>query len=206
MGEFLTRKDGEQVAKAGTMDDFRYVRRTELEFWSPYDGGHGTDVGEILADPGTLYRFSFPDEDIAFPSADAGIDWDRIHQRDMDRTFGIFGYYMSTEIDHREIVQHIRGANMGTGINIWLPCPIAVSPYPLKTTTNGIAHVINIWGERYDGQGRGRTIFRCDWCGAPFSLGLVEMQEVRLLLLQEAKRRSNSWYADVSDRLKEREA
>ena len=38
---------------------------------------------------------------------------------------------------------------------------------------------IEISGERYDAEGRGRTVFCCGWCGAPFSLPAVDLDAIR---------------------------
>jgi hypothetical protein len=48
---------------------------------------------------------------------------------------------------------------------------------------------IEIYGERYDAEGRGRTIFCCGWCGAPFSLPARDLDAIRPLFPEAVGKR-----------------
>jgi hypothetical protein len=198
MGEYLTSVSGEYLAKAGVMDDFRYVRRSELEHWSPLDGGKGTDCKEVLADLNTLYRFPFPWED---PPAEIEIDFGRIDQRDLFKTQTVYGWNPPAAVTHKEIVQPLKGKHMAQGINVWLPCPIGTPSYPLKTSFGGATPAINIVGERYDQWGHGRTIFACAWCQAMFSLDQAELLNL-MQFMTDRIAPNEHWMPEVIRRLK----
>lgn len=118
MGEYFTAKIHgivETCCKAGTMDDWRYVRYAECKAWQPQDAGVGTDISVIMRDPRTLYRFPFPDEDKEL--VDGRFDWDAINERDMFRTVK-FKYEPSPDIKHDEKVVHLTPDGLGYQVNV----------------------------------------------------------------------------------------
>jgi hypothetical protein len=202
MGEYLTQLiDGEvkTITKAGTMDDFRYVRRTELEAWGPFDAGQGTNVPEALRDSSTLWRFPWPQED---GQAVEGID------REMFTTLGFrVPQGLLTKVDHRTICVHVKPKGYGGGVNVFLPCPAGPDGKSLSLSNPGASPCANIYGERWDEEGKCRTIFRCGWCGAPFSVPAEELEEIRDAIRSRephSGRDTRSWYAKVAERLQPR--
>lgn len=183
------------------MDDWRYVRRSECEAWSPYDAKEETNVLEALQDPNTLYRFPFPDEDRL--ESILSFNWQTINERDRDRTLEFT--YETKDIVHGEIVTSVVPNSNGRSINIWLPCPI-ITPYPLKKSKGNPVALCTILGERYDERGNARTIFSCDWCNEPFSVGDEEISKIRQAII--ARKPSNnennspSWWDKVAKRIK----
>ncbi|UBF29912.1 hypothetical protein K9N68_37515 (plasmid) [Kovacikia minuta CCNUW1] len=178
MGEFLTNHAGEQLCKAETMSDFRYIRYEELKFWAPSDGGHGTDCQAVLEDQDTLYRFPYPWEDNHCARNDSGeilgIRFSAINSRDMFKTMAFYGFAIPEQVEHKPVYAHLKGRSMGGGINVSLPCPVdprfKPEPYPIGKSSNPVTSCIAIAGERYDANGVGRTIFECGWCETYFSL------------------------------------
>lgn len=183
------------------MDDWRYVRYAECKAWQPRDAREGTDITAVMRDPSTLYRFPFPDEDVFL--VDGKFNWGVINERNMFRSVK-FKYETDSDFKHGEKVVNLTPDGSGYQVNIWIPCPV-VKPYPLKTSIGGAVALCNIWGDRYDEQGFGRTIFRCAWCEAPFSVGVENIDQVRLALIAMKPRdqwdNPDSWWDKVAHRI-----
>lgn len=188
MGEYWTDRKGETLAKLGTMDDWRYVSRAEALKIAPLDGGHTTSVPSALRDAGTLWRFPWPDE-----VREGTPDPNAIRQRSMERTITFAPpVEMVRALEHGARVVHFsadhgREGAGGYGVNVWVPCLAGPLPYPFKTSPVGPLPV-SIYGERHDERGP-RTIFRCGYCGHPFSLGDGdELAAFRVAILEQAPR------------------
>ncbi|MEA3203307.1 MAG: hypothetical protein QOI63_982 [Thermoplasmata archaeon] len=126
--------------KLGTQDDWRYVRLDEVR----RDLRHATNPETLqdgLKDPSTLYRFPWPDEDHD--------DRHAIQRRSMFRTD-----YLLIPPD----LAHIFGSFHHTGT-----CPNGSGKGP------PLDCLATIYGERVNADGA-RTIFRCGYCAAPFSM------------------------------------
>ncbi len=174
MGEFAQRRTvqgTEQVLKLGTMDDFRYVRRQELEAWRLHDAEPDT-IQAYLDDPNTLYRFPWSNEDGQW------IGDLELNEREMFRTIQL--RLPRIDYDHGDIVVHLQAPKGGYQHNIWVPC-LHHPDFNLKKSIGDVSHVVTIFGERYDEQGRGRTIFLCGYCKVPFSIGPEHMEELHQL-------------------------
>lgn len=181
MGEYLSDKSGQQVCKIGIMDNLRCIRRDELIWWEPFDGKNGTDVGGLLGDTNSLYRFPFPDED-GQANAAGYFDWDEINDRREERTILItVTPEWLRQVDHGERYFAMSPTgSVGYNVNFWTPC-LYSADFALRHSQNvtDAYALINVYGERYDDQGRARTIFRCAWCDCPFSLNEEEIEFVR---------------------------
>lgn len=168
MGEFAQRRTvqgTEQVLKLGTIDDFRYVRRQELEAWQLHDADPDT-IQAYLDDPNTLYRFPWSNED------GQQIGDITLNDRDMFRTVQL--RLPPVEYEHGKITVHLQAPKGGYQHNVWFPC-LHHPDFDLKKSIEDVRHVVTIFGERYDEQGRGRTIFLCGYCKVPFSIGPEHM-------------------------------
>jgi hypothetical protein len=186
MGEYLTRRLGGavvQVAKAGVCDDWRYVRRSEVEKWAPFDAGE-SDCRTALAEP-TLWRFPWLDED--------GEAVDRMGKRDMFRTLT---FPCKLDIDHDEKIVSVGPKDGGYNVNMWIPCPVA---FKGKMSRGGATPIISIVGERYE-DGKPRTIFSCGYCAKPFSVTADQLLAVKMALLEHG-RNSPGWALAIAERL-----
>jgi len=165
------------------MDDFRYVRHTELAAMAETpEGRNSPAVDRALKDPATLYRFPFPEED--------GQDWDEIGQRD----FFVPRIILSaTEIKgaHRSITHCITGPGGAYQVSVYLPCPYLLTKYgePEDPTEPTLCSALPdpllvIVGERVR-EGRVRTIFKCIYCEILAALHQAELD----LLWQQNKDR-----------------
>lgn len=197
MGEYFTQRTGngnvDFVCKAGVMDDWRYVRRSEAQAWAPHDAGADTNVREALQDPLTLWRFPWPDEDDGV--IDGKFNVDRASRRDMFRHLDVpvtADLLRTLPHQHDICVSMSPGAgNAATGggynCNVFLPCPFGTRAeiYEGKTAilrNTGFTPLLRIVGERYDQAGNARTIFACAWCGSLSSPSQALIEEVRTYL------------------------
>ncbi|MDP3911993.1 MAG: hypothetical protein Q8Q14_16540 [Gemmatimonadales bacterium] len=191
MGEYHEVRSGKkikQLCKLGVIDDWRYTRRSEAEVLRPRDAGTNTDIPEVLRDPSTLWRFPFLDED-APPTHDAVVD--AINRRDMFRTITFLLNEDTTLCDGvNHDGKYVWWGDQGIGnggalsTQFWLPCPWSPKFEAVRklAPTPGVQRpiaFITIYGERYDAQGRVRTIFRCGYCEAPFSMSPADLHEVQ---------------------------
>lgn len=205
MGEYFTERlpngNYNTLCKAGTLNDWRYVRYSECKAWAPFDAGDQTNIRLTLSDEDVVYRFPFPDED-----GDLNVipKWDRVNQRDMFRTFR-FTYQTTDEINHKEQVVHINPSGGGYGVNVWIPCLVRKGQ-PLKTSKNGAVPLCTIFGERYDKQGRSRTVFACAWCGALFSVDALQLPAIQQAILTykplEKQDDFHTWWDEVALRIR----
>jgi hypothetical protein len=203
MGEYHSVMTGDnqydQPCKLGTMDDWRYVRRSEAEQLALVDAGKGANIPRALTHPNVLYRFPWPDED-----AYAG-QTGHIAERDMFRTYTVpVPHSLMDALDHRSRWVSMGAANQGGAynVNVALPCPLSPAFREGGFQNSGATPILQLLGERVDAHGHTRTIFGCGYCEQMYALG-----EDSLALLQEilrATRPSEPWYADVAARLKAR--
>jgi hypothetical protein len=204
MGEYHTIRTAEggydQLCKLGTMDDWRYVRRTEVEALTGVDAGRSTNLPHALKDPSILYRFPWPDED-----AYAG-DLAHINQRDMFRTFTLpVPQEWLAGLEHTARWVSMGAANGGGtyNVNIAVPCPLSAAFTSQGLKNSGATPILQIVGERTDRQGHTRTIFGCGYCERLYAFPATpELARVQAIL--RTWRPHNAWYAQVADRLKAR--
>jgi hypothetical protein len=195
MGEYHTRRNQDggytSICKVGTCDDWRYVRRSEVEAMAQHDAGEQTDMGWALNPgdngPAPIFRFPFPYED----QKEGRIE--HIQQRNMFETIefqapaAIMGLF-----EHQEMVKYLEPAGKNAwGANVWIPCPMT-DKFTLRA--NPIKPVLSIYGERYDDKGNPRTIFACAWCGSIFAITEDELPDMRNALRQ-------SGLAGIADRI-----
>lgn len=188
MGEYLTDYTGQTVLKLGTMDDMRYVRRSEVESFAASGKYPRQDLRYILQDENSLYRFPFPVEDNA--------TLEQINERNMFKTTEIpVSKEFIQGLDHGDRYMPLSpvGIQHAYNVNIWIPCPCS-KDFNLRKSTNGAFPLINIYGERYDSEGNCRTIFRCAWCEHPFSLSSDEIEYIKAQI-------TSRWSADLADRI-----
>jgi len=182
MGEYLLLNDGDKL-KLGVMDDFRYVRHTELAAMAETPEGRTSPaVAQALKDPATLYRFPFPWEDDQ--------DWDEIGQRDFF-TPRIILNATGIKGAHRSITQCITGPGGTHQVNIYLPCPYLLTKQgePEDPTEPALCShlpdpLLIIVGERVR-EARVRTIFQCIYCEM---LAAMHQAELDLLWQQNKDR------------------
>lgn len=182
MGEYHTRLDPTgkviQLCKLGTMDDWRYVRYEEAQRLAPLDAGANTNIRSFLNDERTLWRFPWPDEDEFSVAA--------IDQRQMFRTLLFACAELTCEHTQRCVSIHPEGVTSGYNVNVWITCPRQAAA---GMKTSPVPPLFNLYGQRFRA-GQPRTIFRCAWCGQPFSLTPEELIPVREAFQREIKRES----------------
>lgn len=184
MGEYATRRTaaGEivEVAKIGTCDDIRYTRRAELHAWAPNDAGMGANCRSILAAPSSLYRFPWPDED------GQNIEGRPFGERSMFRgQLILLPREWAGVLDHHDrSVPIFESAECGiplagAGLNVRIPCPWGPD-FNLKRSVKSPNERFPavIYGERYDANGNGRTVFACAGCGDLFHLLADQVAEL----------------------------
>jgi hypothetical protein len=203
MGEYLTERVGDQIVqrmKAGTMDDWRYVRMSEMEVWAPIDARDNTNVFDALSDTDILWRFPWPDED--GDVSGLSFNWSTMQKREMGRSIW-FQWNTRNGIDHHErwLPMHPEGLEYSHNVNIAIPCPM-IPGFPLKTSRGGFTPLASIYGERRNAKGETRTVFTCAWCGAAFSIGADELEQVQQAILHSGK--DNEWFHQVAARIKPR--
>ena len=182
MGEYLLLNDGDKL-KLGVMDDFRYVRHTELAAMiETPEGRISPAVAPALANPATLYRFPFPWEDDQ--------TWDEIGQRDFFRPRIILNATGIT-VTHRSITQCVTGPSDIYQVNLYLPCPYLLTTRgePEDPTEPALCSALPdpllvIVGERVR-ENRVRTIFKCIYCEM---LAAMHQAELDLLWQQNEPR------------------
>ena len=174
MGEYA-KINGEQI-KLGTLDDWRYVRRDEVERWQPLASEGGTGMGLALAAEEIVWRFPFPWEDNENP--------EDVHGRTMGKpalTVAIPG-----EIEHQRVTvsMGLNGAGQGGAfnVNVRVPCPYTLGNRPGQEPASDLEveycsavpdnTYATIWGERVGGERGHRTDFKCIYCGAPVCLSV----------------------------------
>ncbi|HUV51635.1 MAG TPA: hypothetical protein VMW64_00995 [Dehalococcoidia bacterium] len=167
MGDYLKLKNGDSI-KIGTCGDNQYMRHDEaLRFWHLDVSDQMTGNLKYLD---ALWRFPYPQEDHA--------TLEDICRRSMfyTTTFTVPKECLSQ--DHDEICVHVQAQNdNGWGINRLIPCPLSKDDKVYGA--NVASPIVQIYGERYDSEGHPRTIFRCGYCGKPFSLGQDEIEAYR---------------------------
>jgi len=176
MGEYLLLNDGDKL-KLGVMDDFRYVRHTELAAMiETPEGRISPAVAPALANPATLYRFPFPWEDDQ--------TWDEIGQRDFFAPRIILNATGIT-VTHRSITQCVTGPGDIYQVNLSLPCPYLLTTRgepenPREPTLSSSLPVpsLLVIGERVS-SGQARTIFGCIYCGVLLSCSTEELARLR---------------------------
>ncbi len=207
MGEFATievpkskrnPKGIDHLCKLGTCDDWRYVRRQEAEHLAKRDAGAGTDMDRFLRDSGTLYRFPWPDEDRHLH------DISHINGRSLFRNWvmelpdELAGVLEGLE--HKKICASIGPEDWhGYHVNVFVPCPLSADAGLVAPT--GQPKIASIYGERYDAEGNGRTIFRCGFCEKPFSMSPEEVEKFRTDLKGRSEYASG-WFAMFVERLR----
>lgn len=218
MGEYLER-DGGQPCKLATVDDARYLTRDEAERLRGYD--EGPALAGLLADPRTLWRFPWPAEEspdnpaelcrtIAGRSMFRSLAVDLADERAelLSRVkHGRVAVYLRHEDGHSEPQRSELG---GGGLSVRLPCPLDGPAWAAAGLDMGNrpAPALTVYGERFDTDGRRRTVFRCAYCAEAFALEAGELATVRDALHQEAERAKRdgspervSWYRDLAARL-----
>ena len=121
----ISNRQGEQLVKAGTCTNWRYVRRSECLKWLPFDGGNGADIKAAINNGKLLYRFPFPDEDAGGannPKTSQIINFDAINKRDMFRTFSFRCEGIEVLHQDRCIPVSVVGES-APHINIFVKCP-----------------------------------------------------------------------------------
>lgn len=183
MGEYLTikapRKPGgyKSVYKAGTCEDWRYIRHDEVTRWAPFDASEQTDCHAALTGGWAIFRFPYPDEDDQYGPTDRSPNWSAMSDRAMENwrwSFPVPAEVMEG-VSHKEVVEHIYPHGGGYGINIKRCCPLDPSFVPFGA--NIPKHLMTIVGEKYDDKGSPRTIFACAWCGSWFAITSEEELE-----------------------------
>jgi hypothetical protein len=174
MGQYAF-KNGQQGLKVGTMDDFRYVRYGEAERLVASGNDQNGDIRYGLETLSAVFRFPFPDEDNQGDS--------KIGERSMFRTLPPFKISadLISKFDHGERVISLSPefTQLSYNNNVFLPCPVGEAIKKAGIKQSGTALLANIYGERYDKDGKPRTIFRCAWCGSPFSVGASDIDAIR---------------------------
>jgi hypothetical protein len=196
MGDYVELADGDRI-KIGTAGDNRYMRRDEAEFLVLFD--RGGEVRGNLEYQGALWRFPLPNEDNRTLEAirDCSM-FDRL-------TFTVPRELLPME--HDSICVHIKGKNGACGINRLLPCPL--SPEDTVYGSNVPSPIVDIVGERYDAEGRARTIFACGYCDRYFSISEDELEGYRAALVahfrhwnpQTGEWEGGSWAEQISARI-----
>ena len=151
MGDYHTVRlaDGSiaSLCKLGTMDDYRYVRRSEVERLALTDVGQSADLSRVLTHGSILYRFPWPDED-----AHAG-SLDHINGRDMFRTFTLpVPPELLDQVEHQDRWVSMGAANQGGAynVNVAIPCPLAPPFRERGFKNSGATPIFQILGERTD--------------------------------------------------------
>jgi hypothetical protein len=182
MGDYI-KIDGIEV-KAGTCEDYRYVRLAEIM------DGKVTQANDYNPTPHDvrsaraelLWRFPFPDEDNASAAS--------IDERNMNRSIVVRMPFDLPEDHHGTASVHANDAGIGTGrgggygVNMKVPCPSSAEGRKLcssKTPEGTIARTV---GERIV-NGYCVTIFECAYCGTRFYLDDHEVDAIR------------AWYAET---------
>jgi hypothetical protein len=204
MGDYHTvrRADGgyDSLCKLGVIDDYRYVRRTEVDALVHTDAGESADLRCVLTADNVLYRFPWPDEDASTGNTA------HICKRDMFRTFTLpVAQELMDLLDHkaRWVPMGAAGQGGAYNVNVALPCPLSPAFNALGLKTSGATPILQILGERTDAQGHTRTIFGCGYCERMFAFPASP----QLALIQATLRTvrpEERWYAEVADRLKAR--
>lgn len=193
MGEYY------QGHKLGVMDDFRYVRRLELVTLDDQE------LQGYLDDPSTLYRFPWPDEDGELLLA--------IDKRDMFRTMWLDVKALGWETEHDPVCVPVNAGGAHT-VHLWVPCPATIGADSEIKHSLINSQPIQIVGERYDEQGRPRTIFACGWCDKAFAVSADSAEQLRFQIREEAIARGRmngesgprQWYLTVAERIQARPA
>jgi hypothetical protein len=205
MGDYFSNRQGEQLVKAGTCTNWRYVRRSECLKWLPFDGGNGADIKAAINNGKLLYRFPFPDEDAGGannPKTSQIINFDAINKRDMYRTFSFRCEGIEVLHQDRCIPVSVVGES-APHINIFVKCP-ASGNLPYLTSLGGASPYIGIVGEHYDQDGvdnpdaKPYTIFRCCWCDQWFSVGAEEIEIIRKAIAGY-RHPAEKWYMQVAE-------
>ncbi len=179
MGEYLKFPDGKEI-KLGTLDDFRYVRRDEAQRWA--DRGlrteGNTSPAEAIADPTTLWRFPFPWEDRDSVA--------KIHERKFGDAHRLTFRVPGLEIDHQHKTVSMSAPAGGYGVNVYVPCPYLLERIGAGQDAKRAAlcstpgeQTIYLVGERFDAEGRGRTVFGCIYCERWIALSVEDLAKLR---------------------------
>ena len=187
MGEYIT--IGDFRLKVGVMDDFRYVRREELEGLNDI-AKETEEIRLYLEDERTLYRFPFPWED----------DKPLLHNgREMFKTVSLRITPEMNDFEHGHIVKNVECTGRGHGVNIWIPCILGEKGCDLKTSRK--FHVITIFGERQNEGGR-YTVFRCGYCETAFAMDQKNINKVRDINNKISLNGEKYWMPRILERLK----
>ena len=194
MGDYA-RINGVQY-KIGTAGDNRYMRRDEALALLPLD--EGDEIRGNLEYEAALWRFPFPQED--------GTSLDAIGNRSMfdTQTFLVPPELLPSE--HEPICVHVKAQDtLAYGVNRLLPCPLSKEDSVYEQ--NVPSPIVQIYGERYTGKGQGRTIFRCSYCGKPFSISAEELPKYQEAFINNWNHPSTDpsnleWAKKVADRFK----
>lgn len=183
MGEYGT-IDGTGI-KFGTCDDWRYVRRDECERWLETHAQEyrksDTPLSIILEDASLLYRFPYPWED-----GHTVLD---VQRRDMFKP-RVTCFLRCEDGENADDLHGEKWVSMaapggGFNVNVAVPCPYTAAGRAMRSSGlpgDGSGRYVSIYGERYDENGRGRTIFTCIYCEHPFSLDEGELGRVEPVL------------------------
>lgn len=167
MGEYVKHPGTGDVIKIGTMDTCFFSREELLDL--QLNGYHG------------FYRGNF---DLAASRKDTLErmlkDPATLYKVPKDCTFDSKKHILWIEnvgVEHDTVILHHKGNRASVYVYVGLPC---------RQKDNAALHAVLV-GERYDSQGRGRSIFACDCCGKLFSLTKKEAEKL--------KARSPQWAA-----------
>ncbi len=150
--------------KIGTCGDNRYMRRDEALALLPFD--EGDEIRGNLEYEAALWRFPFPQED--------GAGLEAIGKRNMFDTQTFTAPPELLPSEHEPICVHVKAQDtLAYGVNRLLPCPL--SKEDRVYGQNVPSPIVQIYGERCNKKGQGRTIFRCGYCGKPFSINAEEL-------------------------------
>jgi hypothetical protein len=205
MGDYhsIRKADGstEQLCKVGTMDDWRYVRRSEVEKMAEIDAGDGANMQMAMAHGNLMYRFPWPDED------EYEHNLDHINTRDMFRTYTVpVPQEVLDVFDHDVRWVPIGAANQGGAfnVNVAVPCPTSEAFRKLGLKNSGVqSPILQVIGERVS-NGWARTIFGCGYCEKMFSLPEGPELDLVRLIVRTWTTRDRAWWEQVADRFRPR--
>lgn len=223
MGEYLSKRlpsgETEQVFKAGTCEDWRYLYHEEALAWAPHDAGRGTNLKVALKAP-LFFRFPWPGVSIYADEVSQGFFPGDMHKRELGdgvRTVpldeatasALLGEYL----EHRALSLHAKRLGGGSGTNIFLPCPCsaAFATAGLAFATAGLKHSgvypsLSIVAQKYKA-GEAYTVFACDYCQAWFSMDANGVDKLKAAVLSRMMSATETdanrvWWGKVMDQIK----
>jgi hypothetical protein len=196
MGEYIRARDtagNVHDIKIGVCEELYRIRRSEADRIAQ------SYTGELSS----MYRFPYPDED------GTEYDLDAIEAREERHDALRFPPEVRPDFEHGSYCTHVKAENDPyAGFNLFLTCPQSTGknttgparPGPFNwheaSTSCGVSFnefKAVIMGVRYDEAGNPRTIFKCGFCGYPFSLTAAEIEQVTAHQTELRKAAAKGW-------------